>query len=60
MTGRTTPRVSVVLLSPPDDPDTASFDPVAHDGDAAWTMFQRFADLDHLRTATSTADLGNG
>ena len=26
--GATAPRVSVVLLSPPDDPDTASFEPV--------------------------------
>ena len=58
--GATSPRVSVVLLSPPDDPDTASFEPVTHDADAAWTMFQRFADLDRLRTATSTADLGSG
>jgi hypothetical protein len=56
--GLTTPRVSVVLLSAPDDPETASFEPVAHDGEAAWTMFQRFADLDRLRTATSTDDLG--
>ena len=28
--------------------------------DTAWTMFQRFVDLDRLRTATSTADLGSG
>ena len=58
--GATSPRVSVVLLSPPDDPDTASFEPVTHDADTAWTMFQRFADLDRLRTATSTVDLGSG
>ena len=58
--GATSPRVSVVLLSPPDDPDTASFAPVVHDADTAWTMFQRFADLDRLRTAASTADLGSG
>jgi hypothetical protein len=56
--GLSTPRVSVVLLSAPDDPDTASFEPVAHHGEAAWTMFQRFTDLDRLRTATSTDDLG--
>jgi hypothetical protein len=56
--GLTTPRVSVVLLSSPDDPDTASFEPVAHEGDAAWTLFQRFTDLDRLRTATTTDDLG--
>jgi hypothetical protein len=58
--GATAARVSVVLLSAPDDPATASFDPVAHEADVAWTMFQRFADLDRLRTATSTADLGSG
>jgi hypothetical protein len=58
--GRTTPRVTVALLSPPDDPDTASFEPVRHDGDAAWTMFQRFVDLDRLRAATSTDELGPG
>ena len=58
--GLTTPRVSVVLLSAADDPDTASFEPVAHDTDTAWTMFQRFTDLDRLRTATSTAELGSG
>jgi hypothetical protein len=58
--GATAPRVSVVLLSPPDDPDTVSFEPVAHETDAAWTMLQRFTDLDRLLTATSTADLGSG
>ena len=58
--GLTAPRVSVVLLSPSDDPDTASFEPIAHRGEAAWTMFQRFTDLDRLRTATSTDDLGVG
>ena len=58
--GLTTPRVTVVLLSPPDDPDTASFEPVAHDGDTAWTMFQRFVDLDLLRSASSTDELGAG
>jgi hypothetical protein len=58
--GLTTPRVCVVLLSPPDDPDTASFEPVAHLGDAAWTMFQRFVDLDRLRAASSTDELGAG
>ena len=58
--GNPAPRVSVVLLSLPEDPDTATFDPVPHDGDAAWTMFQRFADLDQLRSAASTDDLGEG
>ncbi len=58
--GATAARVSVVLLSPPDDPATASFEPVAHEADTAWTMFQRFVDLDRLRTATSTAELGSG
>jgi hypothetical protein len=58
--GLATPRVSVVLLSAPEDPDTGSFAPVAHAGDIAWTMLQRFVDLDRLRTATSTDDLGAG
>jgi hypothetical protein len=56
--GLTTPRVCVVLLSPADDPDTVSFEPVAHEADVAWTMFQRFVDLDRLRTAATTDDLG--
>jgi hypothetical protein len=56
--GLTTARVTVVLLSGPDDPDTASFEPVEHDGAAAWTMFQRFVELDRLRAATTTDDLG--
>jgi hypothetical protein len=58
--GLTTPRVAVVLLSPPGDEATASFDPVEHEGEAAWTMFQRFVELDRLRTAATTADLGAG
>lgn len=56
--GLTTPRVSVVLLSAADDADTASFEPVAHNADAAWTMLQRFVDLDRLRAATTTDELG--
>ncbi len=56
--GLTTSRVAVVLLSPADDAATATFDPVEHDGEAAWTMFQRFVDLDRLRAATTTAGLG--
>jgi hypothetical protein len=58
--GATSPRVCVVLLSPSDDPETVSLDAVPHEGEAAWTMFQRFTDLDRLRSATSTADLGSG
>ena len=58
--GLTTPRVSVALLSAADDPETASFEPVAHEGAAAWTMFQRFVDLDRLRAAATTEDLGGG
>ena len=58
--GMTTSRVAVVLLSPPDDPDTLTIDPLPHDGDAAWTMFQRVVDVDRLRAATSTAELGAG
>ena len=57
--GLTAPRVCVALLSLPDDPETASFEPVAHDHDAAWTMFQRFVDLDRLRSATTTDELGS-
>jgi hypothetical protein len=51
-------RVSVALLSFPDDADTATFDPVDHEADVAWTMFQRLVDLDRLRSATTTDDLG--
>jgi len=58
--GGTAPRVAVVLLSRPDDPDTVAIEPVPHDGDAAWTMFQRVVDLDRLTAATSTDDLGAG
>jgi hypothetical protein len=58
--GVTTPRVAVVLLSPADDADTLTIDPVPHEGDAAWTMFQRVVDVDRLRAAASTADLGTG
>ena len=58
--GSTAARVSVVLLSPPEDPETVSFDPVPHVGDTAWTMFQRFTDVDRLRAASSTDDLGQG
>jgi len=58
--GLTPPRVSVVLLSAPDDPDTATFEPVPHEGDAAWTTFQRFVELQDLRRASSTDELGAG
>jgi hypothetical protein len=58
--GGTAPRVSVVLLSPPDDAETLSMEPVAHEGDTAWTMFQRFVDVDRLRSATTTDDLEAG
>jgi hypothetical protein len=58
--GLAIPRVAVALLSPPDDPETASFEPVAHDADATWTMFQRLVDLDRLRAASTTDDLGAG
>ena len=49
-----------MLLSGAQDADTATIDPVPHDGDAAWTLFQRFADLDVLQRAGTTADLGGG
>ena len=49
-----------MLLSTPEDPETASFEPVPHDGDVAWTLFQRFTDVDRLRAATSTDELGPG
>ena len=58
--GMTTPRVAVVLLSPPDDPDTITIQPLPHEGDAAWTMFQRVVDVERLRAATSTAELEAG
>jgi hypothetical protein len=52
--------VCVVLLSPSDSPETVTLDPVPHEGEAAWTMFQRFTDLDRLRSAATTDDLGAG
>ena len=55
--GGTVARVAVVLLSRPDDDDTVTVEPVTHDGDAAWTLFQRFTDVDRLRRATTTDDL---
>jgi hypothetical protein len=58
--GLTAPRVAVALLSAPDDPDTLSMEPLTHDGDAAWTMFQRVVDVDRLLTASSTTDVGTG
>jgi hypothetical protein len=58
--GATSPRVCVVLLSPSDSPETVTLDPVPHEGEAAWTMFQRFTDLDRLRSAATTDDLGAG
>ena len=58
--GATAPRVCVVLLSPSDDPETVSLEAVPHEGEAAWTMFQRFTDLDRLRAAATTDDLGAG
>ena len=50
----------MVLLSGAEEADTVTIEPVPHDGDAAWTLFQRFADLDRLRRAGSTVDLGGG
>jgi hypothetical protein len=58
--GLTAARVAVVLLSAPDEEETASFEPVEHDGEAAWTMFQRFVELDRLTSAATTAELGAG
>ncbi len=58
--GSTTARVEVVLLSRPDDDDTTTVTPVTHDGDAAWTLFQRFTDVGRLRAAATTDDLGAG
>jgi hypothetical protein len=58
--GMTTPRVAVVLLSSADEQDTVTIDPLPHEGDVAWTMFQRVVDVDRLRAATSTAELGAG
>ena len=58
--GGTGPRVEVALLSPPADDDTVEVEPVTHEGDAAWTLFQRFTDVDRLRVATTTDDLADG
>ena len=56
--GNPAPRVCVALLSLPDDPDTELFDPVPHEGEVAWTIFQRFTDVARLRAAGSTDELG--
>jgi hypothetical protein len=58
--GGTAARVEVVLLSRPDDDASVTVEPVTHAADAAWTLFQRFTDVDHLRRATTTDDLGAG
>ena len=58
--GGTAARVEVVLLSRPDDDDTVTVEPVIHEGEAAWTLFQRFTDVARLRAATTTDDLGAG
>jgi hypothetical protein len=50
-------RVEVVLLSGAGDADTVAIEPVPHEGDSAWTVFQRYADLGALRRAATTADL---
>lgn len=51
--------VQIVLLSPLDDPRTALFEAIRHEGKGAWTQRQRYARLDQLRTATTTDDLAN-
>lgn len=55
--GTVDPVVQIVLLTPLDDPDTAVFEPVRHDGKGAWTQRQRYARLEQLRQATTTNDL---
>ena len=55
--GATDPAVQVVLLTPPDHPETVTFEPVRHDGKGAWTQRQRYARLRQLREARTTDDL---
>lgn len=49
--------VQVVLLTSIDDPDTALFEPVRHEGKGAWTQRQRYTRLHQLRAAATTDDL---
>lgn len=51
--------VQIVLLTAIDDPDTALFEPVRHDGKGAWTQRQRYARLQQLEAATTTDDLSS-
>jgi hypothetical protein len=55
--GWSDPAVQVILLSPMDDPDTETFEPIPHEGKTAWTMKQRYTRLPQLRTARTTEDL---
>ena len=55
--GATDPAVQIVLLTPPDHPETVTFEPVRHDGKGAWTQRQRYARLGQLRQARTTDDL---
>lgn len=50
-------QVQVVLLSRADDPATVTIEALPHTGRTAWTMFQRYVDLDRLTSARSTDDL---
>lgn len=50
----------VFLLTAPDDPRTnARTSPLIHDDRGAWTMGQRYADLDKLLSAQTTGDLAS-
>lgn len=48
---------TVVLLSALDEADTVTFNAVVHDAPAAWTMNRRYAWLEDLVKAKTTADL---
>lgn len=50
-------RLTVFLLTAPDDPRTVTRTEIHHSGVNAWTMGQRYASLAALRAATTTEDL---
>lgn len=57
--GREDWTVQVLLLSAIDDPRTARFDSIHHEGVGAWTQRQRYTRLDRLLDAKTTVDLGD-
>ncbi len=56
--GSPDPVNDVYLLSAPDDPDTVGLrGPIRHEGRGAWVQGQRYASIQKLQEAETTADL---